>query len=326
MKIALGCAREALFYNEFAAQLSDANVPMCYFAEGDMATGAMLMLIEYMDNAVPAGIFFGAENPNNWSIKEKLEEMCEGNPTAEETTKDAFHLYARLHARFWQDPKLLAHDWVRASSWYKGEDVEGWNASQKQSADMWMALTKAMEEGTSTIRWDAHLVSCINSSMAKIAFATFHDEIKTRPFTLVHGDCHPHNVLWTQQRTASAKLRLIDFEMVGVGSPTQDLGQWMISHFEPKARRACEKELLTAYHADIQDILHQTGKEAEASAFTFDACWAEYVAGGAGRWVWFVPVLVTMTPPPMGQFFADQLAAFLHDHVPNPLDSPMPRV
>lgn len=201
MKIAMGCAREALFYNEFAAKLADANVPVCYYAEGDMATGEMLILIECMENAVPAGTFCGAGNPNNWSVKDRLEAMCEGNPTAEQITKDAFQLYARLHAKFWQDPKLFAHDWVRASTWYQGIGMEGWNASQKQSADMWVALTKAQEEGTSPIKWDAHLVACINASVAKIEFSTFQDEIKTRPYTLVHGDCHPHNALWTSQRT-----------------------------------------------------------------------------------------------------------------------------
>ena len=37
----------------------------------------------------------------------------------------------------------------------------------------------------------------------------------------VQGDCHPHNVLLERQRTDEARLRLIDFEMIGLGSNAQ---------------------------------------------------------------------------------------------------------
>jgi len=59
-RINLGLAREAFFYNEFAPQLGIAGVPRGYYAEGDMATGEMLVIAECMEDAVPAGVFFGA--------------------------------------------------------------------------------------------------------------------------------------------------------------------------------------------------------------------------------------------------------------------------
>jgi len=324
MKIAMGCAREALFYQKFSAQLVAAGVPTCYFGEGDMATGEMLMFMECIEDAVPAGVFFGAGNPNNWSVKDKLQAMCEGNPTAKEVTTDAFRLYAHLHCSFWQHGDLLDTAWLRACSWYRGEEEEKWRAAQNMAMTPWASFTKAREEGTSSpIQWDPHLVACLNASFAKVDWEAFQSELQTRPYTLCHGDCHPHNALWTRQRTKDASLRLIDFEQVGVGSPAQDLGQWMISHMQPDTRRDCEKELVAAYHADVVATLKELGKDSE---FTFEMCWEEYVAGGAGRWVWFVPVLAQMCPAPMGQYFHDQLAAFLHTHVPDPSDSPMPRV
>ena len=84
---------------------------------------------------------------------------------------------------------------------------------------------------------------------------------------------------------------------------------------------------MRGYHTELVAVLRGRGLQNEADAYTFDACFAEYVAGGVGRWVWFVPVLQAMgLPPPMNQFFHDQLAAFLHDHITDPSASPMPRV
>ena len=116
-------------------------------------------------------------------------------------------------------------------------------------------------------------------------------------FSLVHGDAHPHNALWVNQRTDEAKLVLIDFEMVGVGSPAQELGQYMISHMEPETRRACEDQVVRAYHEELLRMIKPTtqdqdkgGETAATEPYTFEACWAEYIAGGIGRWVWFIPL------------------------------------
>lgn len=58
-RVVLGTAREAMFYNDFAPRLGLAGVPKSYYAEADMATGAMLVILECKQNAVPAGVFFG---------------------------------------------------------------------------------------------------------------------------------------------------------------------------------------------------------------------------------------------------------------------------
>ena len=150
--------------------------------------------------------------------------------------------------------------------------------------------------------------SLTHSTLTDIHPLTHHSltqALTTRPFALVHGDCHPHNVLWCEQRTPRAHLRLIDFEMVGVGSPAQEMGQWTISHMTPAVRRASEQRLVAGYHAQVVQNLTAKDKQAQAKAFSYDACWSEYVAGGAGRWIWFVPVLAVMLAdnPKMGQFF-----------------------
>ena len=329
----MGLAREAFFYAELAPSLSLAGVPRCYFAEGDMATGEAQMLIECLTDAVPAGVFFGAGNPNNWAVKARLGELCAGNPSPVETTRLSFSLYAQLHAAHWQSAALFEKGWLRGADWYRGEGEAGWAGAQQMARAGWEAASAQRLAGEAQLKWDSHLVACLDASFGKVSWADFQAEKDDRPFAFVHGDAHPHNALWTQQRTDGACLRLIDFEMVGVASPAQELGQYTISHMAPELRRAHERELVAGYHAELVEALRKKragegdgegGGEAQAAAFTLEACWAEYVAGGVGRWVWFLPMFWQMTP--VAQFFHDQLAQFLKDHVADPANMPMPRV
>ncbi len=331
-RAALGTAREAFFYNEFAAQLKALEcVPRCYYAKGNMKTGETIAFLQNFADAVPAGAFFGPGNPNNWACKDQLAEMSEGNPSCVEITERAFRLYARLHGSFWMEPSLLEKPWLRATEWYRGAGKASWQHAQNMAIVGWATMTAERQSGTSEINWDDHLVACLDASFAKVDWIDYVSRSRGTPYSLVHGDAHPHNALWVNQRTEEAKLVLIDFEMVGVGSPAQELGQYMISHMEPDTRRACEKQVVQAYHEELLRMIRPTasaqdedGESDTKEAYTFEACWAEYIAGGIGRWAWFIPLF--RGQPKMGQYFHDQLAAFLKDHIQDPKDMPQPRV
>mmetsp|Transcript_30458 Transcript_30458/g.96861 ORF Transcript_30458/g.96861 Transcript_30458/m.96861 type:complete len:397 (+) Transcript_30458:3-1193(+) len=324
-RVTMGCSREAFFYREFGDELAEvANLPRCFYADGCLETGALTLLLECLEGAVPSGVFFGPGNPNNWGVKDKLAEMCVGNPSAQEVTDLHFALYARLHAAYWQSAELLEKPWLRATDWMRGEGEASWNAAQEMARGAWGKCKAAIDAGEAPIQWDAHVVACLDVSFARATWENYQAELKTRPFSLVHGDAHPHNALWVEQRTERARLALIDFEMVGVGSPSQELGQYVISHMTPEVRRDGERARVERYHAELHAALHRRGLEAEASAFGLEASWAEYIAGGFGRWAWFLPLFMLM--PQMAQFFHDQLSAFAHDHLPDASTAPMPRV
>jgi uncharacterized ubiquitin-like protein YukD len=221
-RVAMSLSREAFFYNEFAPQLE--GVPKSYHAEGNLRTGDMLLLMECFEGAIPAGTFFGPGNPNNWAVKDKLTDMCLGNPTALEITTANFKLYAQLHGRFWQDRTLLDKEWLRGTNWVKGEGRAAWEGAQAMAVDAWTKVGVSRAAGTSSVEWDPHVVACLDASFAKVDWDAFQAGQETLPFALVHGDAHPHNALWVDQRTDAARLRLIDFEMVGVGSPGQEAG------------------------------------------------------------------------------------------------------
>mmetsp|Transcript_43589 Transcript_43589/g.115208 ORF Transcript_43589/g.115208 Transcript_43589/m.115208 type:complete len:616 (+) Transcript_43589:68-1915(+) len=311
----LGNAREAHFYRTLAPSLGAAGVPRAHLAMGSMSSGAMLVLMECLEGAVPSGVYFGAGNPNNWGVE--LPPTGAGTPTPEHLSLAAFKLYARLHGTHWRSQALLSMSWLRGSDWAQGDGEQTWRAAMRMASDAWAELSAARRDGTSGVAWDPHVVACLDASFAKAKWDSFLEEQAKRPLSLVHGDCHPHNVLLLGER-----LCLVDFEMVGVGSPAQELGQFLISHMEPDRRRAVERGLVEAYHTELVSTLRARGI---TDAYSFDACWSEYVAGGAGRWAWFVPYLAKAMPP-LGQFFHDQLAAFLHDHIPDPSQAPIPRV
>jgi hypothetical protein len=327
MRVLNGTAREAIFYAKFAPAL-EGLVAKSYWSHGDMATGEMAVLMECLPESLPAGVFFGSGNPNNWGIKDKIDELCKGNPDAVEITKKSFALYAKMHAEFWQSPDILNESWLNGYDVKKGEGKERWLGAHDLSKNGWEKHFKDIQAGTSYIEWDDHLVKCLNVSFGKIDWDVFQSELASRPYSLVHGDAHPHNMLWTNMRTPEASLKLIDFEMVGIGSPAQELGQYLISHMNPTLRRSVERELVQGYLTLLNSDLVAKGAEPVSE----ERCFQEMIDGGFGRWAWFMggSEVFFGGRSPLGtkltQFFHDQCAAFARDHIKDPITSPMPRV
>ena len=83
--------------------------------------------MENLSSHVPAGMFFGAGNPNNWGYKDKLEGIvgAAGNPTTKKVAAECFSLHAKLHAKFWKcaetEESVLSLDWLQGSQWLKGK-------------------------------------------------------------------------------------------------------------------------------------------------------------------------------------------------------------
>ena len=170
--------------------------------------------------------------------------------------------------------------------------------------------------------------------------AAFRAELASRPLTLSHGDFHPANMMIKLSPTAAAtpatsaatataatgekaSIVMLDFEQIGVGSGPQDLGQYLISHATPADRRLIEAPggPIDGYYEKLCSLNVEV-----AATMTKKQCREEYVAGGLGRWLWFLPVLNSMCPPKMTQYFHDQVLAFLNDHGITPANVPMPRV
>ena len=96
---------------------------------------------------------------------------------------------------------------------------------------------------------------------------------------------------------------------------------WSAAHTRSSARAcaAIERDAVASYHAELTAVNARIG-------MTFDECWAEYVAGGLGRWLSFLPYDGWGAPPATSQFFCDQALAFIQAHGITPDNVPMPRM
>ena len=157
--------------------------------------------------------------------------------------------------------------------------MDSWEASQDMVRTFWKTHLAAEKESTEPIiHWDDTLRKAVEKAVASISWEAQLKRLNVDGhYTLVHGDFWPGNVLWmTKKRDA---IKLLDWEMVGLGSGPQDLGQYVISNMDPVERKECERELIEAYHQELQN---------QSIDVTFEHCWREYQVGGIERWLWFL--------------------------------------
>jgi aminoglycoside phosphotransferase (APT) family kinase protein len=329
----MGLPREALFLRYLTASTDavwadvKAVVPVIAFADGSMSSGKKAIVMERVDGA-QAGYFFGPASPLNWG-KDLAAETAGVAATEADVVQAAARIAAELHAPwFGRTEALLAvHDdvatWLRGSAWLNGGGEEGWAGLMQFAEGSWSGARAKALDGTDGVTWPAGLTAMLDASFTRATWADFQRDVaegtaRRRLTTLVHGDFHPANMM---VKRSDSSIVLLDWEQVGVGSGPQELGQFLISHSTPESRRALCKAAVAEYTAVANKV---RGEAAEALAEA-DVL-AEYVQGGVGRWMWLLPVLCSMCPPAMVQYFVDQVAAFAADHGITADNIPMPRV
>jgi len=314
----MGHPRESLFYSNFASKFGFPT-PKLYYAVGDMTTGEKILVLQDLKDYVQSGYFFGPYSPHNWGRDLSVYTAKAPNVTAKHLTRLTFLTAAELHAKYWNNKELLGYPWLRSVNWYNGEGQAYWEGAQNIALNAWNNFNQKIQDGKAEA-WNAELMAILGSSIKKISWDKFQEEVRTHPFTLVHGDFHPANMMYLPaSESEKEKLMVLDWEQVGIGSGPQDLAQYVISHASPEDRRSFELELLREYHTAL---LAQN----PSIVYSFDDCLKDYVYGGAERWVWLLLLLETMCPPPMVKFFHDQLVAFTKDHGVTSESIGMPRV
>lgn len=328
----IGLAREGIFYECFLDEIISGgiSVPRVYYAYGDMSVGRKEVILDDLSDHVQSGYFFGPYSPHNWGkdLKSITTGCFDENWTDVQVIKAistvAVTEAANLHGLFWRRKSLCEYSWLRGVDWVKGVGKDTWVAAQNTALACWNTTKGKFGNSDYGVKWDPFLLECMEASFAKISWEKYLEDASLRPWTLVHGDFHPANMLLSikGKDLSTLSLKLVDWEMVGLGSGPQDIAQFMISHVCPADRRACEHELLQQYfntlmaHSEVRDD----------SSFSWDMCLQEYQEGGTGRWVWLLALLTTMCPDSMTQFFHDQVLAFIRDHGITPTRMPMPRV
>ncbi len=233
----LGLAREAMFYNTLAPKIKstsskdggdslteqpDPCIPKIYFSSGDMTDGSKIVIMEDLSEGfVDSGILFGPGNPNNWKrdLPAKVEEAYPTTvPTSFEVADQTFRAIANVHAAFWRDTALLDedYDWLRGSSWLRGDNEASWWASQGMIQTMWNDYLTEFEATEQRIEWDPLVLEIVVKAMEGISWESHRKRLNANThFCLVHGDFWPGNIMISKEGKSTRDLRLLDWEMVG---------------------------------------------------------------------------------------------------------------
>lgn len=191
------------------------------------------------------------------------------------------------------------------------------------------ALEQTKAEDETVLKFDPRVVEMMTKSL-NTQFPEWVEQMRDKPFSLTHGDFHPANFMVVRPRDSSESnnddkenaaastpfsLVMLDFEVIGVGSGAQDLGQFMISHPNRADRKRMEAVVLPAYAERLaKRVSEKAAAGAGVKAPSLEEIKAEYAVGGMGRWVWLFAILCGMCPAPMVHYFHKQVLEFAEDH------------
>ena len=212
-----GGRREVEFYNQVAAAMPARVVPRCFEAAWDLDTKAWHLLLEDLaDSHVIV---------TTWPLPPTMEQ-CER----------ILHALARLHAGWWDDPRLG----VSVGTWL---DAEAINQNLQRLADRYKLFADRLGDLLSRERRDLYERFL---DAAPRLLARYHSH---RNLTVVHGDAHVWNFFLP--RDGGEDVRIFDWDAWRIGVASNDLAYMMATHWYPERRRRMERPLLDHYHAAL---------------------------------------------------------------------------
>lgn len=275
-------------------------------------------------------------------------------------TLEATRIAASLHGSFYRDKSLFANESIakslRMADWIQGEGKESYLESQKEIVDRWSnakARWTAGEFFGGKVKLSKEFVEIMDASCAlALDFDLFvskwnmeskDDNVAESDsgnnkiaWCLVHGDYHPGNMLCIDECISKnfplhrPKLILLDWEVVGVGSGPQDIGQFLISHTETQEAFNMLDEVAVVYRQSLISTLdavnHDTGKSQAVPSL--EAIKREMVYGGIERWVWLFGYMAgweESIPWLYMQYFHDQMQGWIVANNVTAKDVGMPR-
>lgn len=138
---------------------------------------------------------------------------------------------ARFHAHFWDVGHL-----ERNFRWLAGPVRRAENALGSVLAVPLMQL--GLRRAGSFVPTALHAPAIRYSRHRRDSMRYLNDG----PQTLIHRDCHPGNLFWTDTQPG-----LLDWQLVRIGEGIGDVAYFMATALEPEMRRAHEAELLAMY-------------------------------------------------------------------------------
>lgn len=357
----LGLQREGAFYETIGpwiqvrldmipttSQSVHTFIPKALYAEHSDITGQKAIVLEYYDNATEAGRYF----PHSVVTKNAME--YDGKINAKTITLEATRMAASFHGTFYLSPALLSSDLItphlRMANWIQGKDKESFIASQSEVAGRWKRCKARWEKGSyygGEVKLEKEFVDVMDKSCDEaLDFDKFVSKWSvekdgdgtakqsTIDWSLVHGDFHPGNMLClNNSSTNKPQLILIDWEVVGVGSGPQDIGQFLISHLEPSEAYDMIDEVTAVYRKSLLETLEAVNSKDNTNTAptvvpTVKQMKHEIIFGGIERWVWLFGYMCDLEesmPSLYMQYFHDQMHGWIVRNGVNAENVGMPR-
>jgi len=206
--------REVAFYSDMVPSLPAGLVPRCFDAHhADATTPYQLVLEDLTDTHMLA---------TEWPL-----------PPSEAHCRTIVGSLGRLHAAWWEDPRLGVSIGARVDE---------------------VAIDRFIEQVVGHFRLFADRLGDELSAERH----AFYDRLiasapglhgryrNTKNITLVHGDAHVWNCFLP--RNGSEDVRWFDWDAWRIGVPTNDLAYMMAVHWYPERRQRLERPLLGYYH------------------------------------------------------------------------------
>tara|TARA_R110002110_G_scaffold284987_2_gene499279 strand:+ start:41851 stop:42927 length:1077 start_codon:yes stop_codon:yes gene_type:complete len=226
-------AREAAFYLTIGAE-SGVRRPVCYGLEIDAETGDSAIVMEDL------GALRTGDQLSGFALSE---------------AESAIDQYALLHARWWNEPRLAASEWL--PPWNLPAMVAYLpQAFQQQAWPTCAALfadSFGDDENTLGMLLGEHVAPLMNL-------------IGTGPVTLVHGDARHDNLMFSADESIAP--HMVDWQYVASGRGIVDIAYYLSQSGDPAVVAPAEQALVERYHA---------GLEAHGvTGYGWDDCWMDY--------------------------------------------------
>ncbi|MBT3833821.1 MAG: DUF1679 domain-containing protein [Gammaproteobacteria bacterium] len=167
-----------------------------------------------------------------------LEDLAPGEPsdqvigTDKETSREVIEQFARLHAKWWNNPELEQYDWAK------------WILTEMPMEQGLGLLKQSMTEVEETGKFDAYPE--LKRLMPLLGPLFKFEPAPPYPFSLTHGDLRSDNII--KPSAGGGRFAIIDWQLSGVGDPVNDIVRWMVQSISIEDRRETEQELLGLYY------------------------------------------------------------------------------
>ncbi len=241
---------EIEFYQLFQNKKPSLLIPHCHFAAYDEQTNQTILILE--DYSDTHGYL------TEWPIPPEIDDC-----------KYAIAALARVHAEFWNHPKLgNGIGRVRTKSEAANETIEAIEHLKEFVEFLGDRINKETRE----------IYEKSISNYYVLVQKRFENE---KDITLCHGDAHIWNFLF--KKGEHSNVSIIDWGGWELGMGTDDLAYMIGLHWHPLRRKQYERNLVEFYHSEL------VGKGVEN--YSFKTCYEDYRVSIVGNqliplWQW----------------------------------------